>query len=654
VAELFSFEKALTGVFNLLPRTGITRAIWEEQRFQMTGGMTDPDTIAALGKQAGAQYVLSGSITSLGDRKVLLIGVLKIDDLRQIAGDVTTYSSIEDIRGKLPDMARTIAASAVRADRDALPRLALPPVALAGGADPGAADILAQALAAYLIQGGKYAVYPRTASLEQIQQEYANQLKGDTAEEQLPDLGRGTNPERVLSVSARKLGRENMFNAAILNLVSGLMEAGETVDYGTLDDGLGVMEELAAVLGGNKLSAFDGAAFERALAAANTGTGRSYVIILEGSFALNPVILSAGRRIILKGDGKARTITSDGKGVLFTVPATAALILEDGLTLDGNRNGWRIVAVDGGDLVMKDGSTLRGSTWGGVLVKEGGRFTLEGGRISGNTADGGNGGGVAVNPGGSFTMSGGTISDNTAVKKNDSGGNCGGVLVSSGGSFAMTGGTISGNTGLQGGGVEAYGSFTMSAGTISGNTADSYGGGGVMVNSGCTFIMAGGTISGNTGSWGGGVAVYSGGSFTMSSGTISGNMAVKKNDSGGNGGGVGVNPGCSFTMAGGRISGNTGIWGGGVQVWGNFVMSGGTISGNTADSYGGGVHVNTRDGGSFVKTGGTIDGTNQAEVVKAAYVYINENKNQRRNSAGGAGGKAGQPYRRQGGGLGVR
>jgi hypothetical protein len=37
-------------VFNIIPRTSINRAIRKEQRFQMTSGMTDPDTIAALGK----------------------------------------------------------------------------------------------------------------------------------------------------------------------------------------------------------------------------------------------------------------------------------------------------------------------------------------------------------------------------------------------------------------------------------------------------------------------------------------------------------------------------------------------------------------------------------------------------------------------------
>jgi hypothetical protein len=62
IAELFSFEKELTAVFASVPRTSINGAIRNEQRFQMASGMTDPDTIAALGKQLGAEYVVAGGL----------------------------------------------------------------------------------------------------------------------------------------------------------------------------------------------------------------------------------------------------------------------------------------------------------------------------------------------------------------------------------------------------------------------------------------------------------------------------------------------------------------------------------------------------------------------------------------------------------------
>jgi hypothetical protein len=113
-----------------------------------------------------------------------------------------------------------------------LTRLAVAPVALSGGSDPRAADALARILAIYIIRSGKYAVYPRTASLEQIQTEYANQLSGDTVDECLPDIGRGTNPDLILSVMARKLGSLNMLNAAIINKEGGhfVKRGGRTID----------------------------------------------------------------------------------------------------------------------------------------------------------------------------------------------------------------------------------------------------------------------------------------------------------------------------------------------------------------------------------------------------------------------------------------
>jgi TolB-like protein len=292
IAELFSFERELTAVFNPVPRTSINRAMRGERNFQTTSGMTDPDSIAALGKELGAQYVVSGSITTLGSQKLLVIGILRIDNLQQIAGDVQAYRTIEEIQDRLPGMARNIAAAA---RQDAA---ALPPVSISSGAEAREADTLARILAVYVIRGGKYAVYPRTASLEQIQEEYGNQFSGDTADENLPDLGWGTNPELVLAVTARKLGSRNMFNAAVINLVTGVQEAGESVSYQSLDEGIATMEELALVLTGSKWerTVSSAAAFARAIAAINAGTEGNYTVTLSGTLVMKAGSTLADRR----------------------------------------------------------------------------------------------------------------------------------------------------------------------------------------------------------------------------------------------------------------------------------------------------------------------------------------------------------------------
>jgi hypothetical protein len=70
--------------------------------------------------------VAAGSITTLGSRKLLIITVIRIDDLRQTAGDIQIYENIDEIQGKLPVMARNIASTAGRPSSPALEKLAVP------------------------------------------------------------------------------------------------------------------------------------------------------------------------------------------------------------------------------------------------------------------------------------------------------------------------------------------------------------------------------------------------------------------------------------------------------------------------------------------------------------------------------------------------
>jgi TolB-like protein len=254
IAELFSFNRELNQVFSIIPRTSINQAVAREYNFQLGTNMTDPDTAIALGRQLGARYVVSGSITALGSLKLLIIAIINIDELRQIAGDFQTYARIEEIQDKLPGMARNIIDAVTRMPPEAR-MLAVTPVEMGGTIDSSVADTLAQILSIFLIRSGKYLVYPRTASLEQVKAEYQNQLSGDTADEQIVNMGRGGNPRLVLSVAARRLGSRNMFNAAIIDLESSVQVSSGSVNYNTLDDGISVMENLARELTGVQTAA---------------------------------------------------------------------------------------------------------------------------------------------------------------------------------------------------------------------------------------------------------------------------------------------------------------------------------------------------------------------------------------------------------------
>ena len=226
------------------------------------------------------------------------------------------------------------------------------------------------------------------------------------------------------------------------------------------------------------------------------------------------------------------------------------------------------------------------STPNGNAVKVEGALTLEdsagGGLIRGgnNYESGAYGGGVVVSDGGAFTMNGGAISGNQGYYG-------GGVGVEDGGAFTMNGGTISGNNATYGGGVANNGTFSFSGGAVRNNSAIL--GGGAFNNESGVTEMSGGEISGNAADGdGGGVANYN--RFTMSGGAISGNSAT-------NGGGI-VNADMgdanAFTVTGGKISGNEAEdYGGGVMLYdGVFEVSGAPdISGNTAEQAGKGFYL---------------------------------------------------------------
>ncbi|MDR1218146.1 MAG: carbohydrate-binding domain-containing protein [Treponema sp.] len=580
IAEMFSYSDELKAAWTLIPRTSITRAIGSEWKFQTDTGMTAPDTIMAIGKQLDAQYIVAGNIAKLGALNLLVISILKIDDLRQVAGDIQTYARIGDIRGKLPDMARNIVAAA-GVDASRLDKLAVTPVQLRGDVDARVADTLAQVLSINLIRGGKYAVYPRTATLEQVQAEYDNQTDGMTADENVVGIGKGENPRFVLSVAARRLDEQNMFNASIINLESGEQIIGRSVDYQTLDDGVRVMRLLAQELTGVSMNVPSALSLAESLAwiANNAVEGGNYAVTLKNNETLAPQSLSYnGKKVSITLDGGTveRRLSLSANGSLFTIGNGVTLTLGNNVSLRGRSgNTTSLVWVNGGGtLVMESGSKISGNSntadnasGGGVFVGSGGRFMQNGGGISGNSANYGSG--VRVYEGGIWTMNGGEISGNSAIHSS-------GAFVA--GTFTMNGGAISGNSASQyvggGVGIHAYGTFTMNGGVVSGNSAKTSGGG-VYIDG--VFILNDGTISGNSASEGGGVGMgYSGVFIKQAGGIIYGSNAsgtLKNTATRGNRYGHAVfiyvegspnksrnSTAGSGVMLNGRISGSAGGW----------------------------------------------------------------------------------------------
>jgi hypothetical protein len=285
-----------------------------------------------------------------------------------------------------------------------------------------------------------------------------------------------------------------------------------------------------------------------------------FVITVTGTVPSPPVDLGTGdyggKTITINGENGIIQLVLDsseekGKTHLLAIHKDVTLILENGITLQGiDNNETALVAVDG-KLIMNEGAKITSNT-------NVSNIELQAGTPKDMDFQGG---GVVIKEGGEFTMTGGEISENTTTGNFN---HCGGVLVDKNAVFTMTGGEISGNSAKKGngGGVASYGYFTMSGGRITGNSS-----GDPMIWDGKDYAFVGG-----------GVATAAGSTFTMTGGEISGNT---------NGfGGGGVIVGGTFTMAGGEIGGNTSDWGGGIFVdvrGGVFTKTGGIIYGRDAE-----------------------------------------------------------------------
>jgi hypothetical protein len=215
-----------------------------------------------------------------------------------------------------------------------------------------------------------------------------------------------------------------------------------------------------------------------------------YRIVLGADEAQTEMLLYPGTlngadpvTVVLSGSGNRRIIRLRGTGNMYGVRDGVTLTAGAGITLEGSPGNYRplIDAREGGTFIMEEGSLARGNT--NVL--------------DGDIADI-SGGGVGVRSGGSFVMNGGEINGNQAYY--------GGGVAVTGGTFALNDGAVMGNVAIRGGGVYLAGegsAFAMSGGTICGNIAQRVfivqsSGGGVYGGRGSAFVKTGGVITAYT------------------------------------------------------------------------------------------------------------------------------------------------------------
>jgi TolB-like protein len=249
VATLFSFRTEILNAFTVVPRTGAVDALVAEQNFQLSG-YTDSDTISRLGRMLNADFVVSGFIRNLGDRKLVITTIVNVETFEQLAGDYREYRTVEDIPNLMPDIAKNII-NASKMKTATLPKLAIVPFNPANtNVNVQDAEVLAQILSIEMGKTGKYVVLPRTTTIQSAIKELEYQRSGATAEEEIKALGQAINAEFVLNAEVRSLGNTNMFTASILHVEGGSLLVGGYQNYRTVADGIVLMAELAKELTG--------------------------------------------------------------------------------------------------------------------------------------------------------------------------------------------------------------------------------------------------------------------------------------------------------------------------------------------------------------------------------------------------------------------
>jgi len=264
ISVLLSNQRTLLDTFTVQPRNNAIDRIMGEQQYQRQSGLINSDAMSEIGKLNTADLVVSGYITRLGNNNLLLISIVDVTEVQQVAGVYQTYQSIEEIRGLLPDLSRRLVAASQREYQN-LPGLAVPSFDVPSNVNANDAMVLAQILATEIVNLGRYAVFPRNNSVDDVLREHQFQRDQTT---DAKALGTSRSIEYILASSVMSLGRMNLFGSQILSIERGENIIGVDREYQDISDGLSknLMQEIAEAL----IKGVDGSAASLANQSAGT------------------------------------------------------------------------------------------------------------------------------------------------------------------------------------------------------------------------------------------------------------------------------------------------------------------------------------------------------------------------------------------------
>jgi formylglycine-generating enzyme required for sulfatase activity len=256
IALLLSNDREIQTAFTVVPRTSSINRLVSGQRFQ-NSGLTDSDTISAIGKELNADFVITGHIRKLGERNLIIVNIVQVDNFRQVSGAYREFSEIGELRNLLPDIAKRMV-EATRIDASNMPGLAILPFSVPPDVSAQDAEVLAQLLAVEIANTGRYMLLPRTTAittaLTETQPDQSTQfsVKAGLADiNSVRAIGKAVNAQYVLVGNVIRLGENvNLFLAQILNIETAALLVGSDVEYRTITDGLYLMPELSYQLTG--------------------------------------------------------------------------------------------------------------------------------------------------------------------------------------------------------------------------------------------------------------------------------------------------------------------------------------------------------------------------------------------------------------------
>jgi fibronectin type 3 domain-containing protein/TolB-like protein len=379
--------------------------IREEMELQLSGAISD-ESAQAIGRQLGAQSIITGSLTNMGTYYRFRVKVINVETAAIETQPSFNLQNNEQIAFLLGGVG-TKATAVIAAPASAVPQTAPAARTLVSNAVPAPTGLKAEArsvaeihLVWNVVAGATtYKVYRSTSERGTYTFiGYANST--DYAD----NSGITPNTAYYYRVSA------------VANELEGIQSIGvnaKTPQAPITPPGSTLAEQLAWI-------------------ATQAGNGVTYDIVVNNDMSIGPTTISTGGRNItinIRSENSKRPVTIQltGQGHLFTVDANITLILRD-IVLKGHANNNRaLILVGPAKLILESGAKITENTsysFGGGVIVDGGTLELsDGAEISGNTANRGystynvfvdyiDGSGIYVKNRGNVIIRGGTITKN--------------------------------------------------------------------------------------------------------------------------------------------------------------------------------------------------------------------------------------------------